>query len=113
VEQVRVLRLRVEEGLAAMDRRLDDETATSRAEFESSALIRARFTAVDQAVAELAARVESQRLVLLDHFQRVTASAEDAGRRQTEEIDRQVRAARELLVRLAESADETTREQPL
>lgn len=113
VEQLRVLRLRLEEGLAALDQRLDAETAATRADSEATALARARLASIDQAVAEIAARVESQRLVLLDHFQRVTTSAEDAGRRQTEEIDRQVRAARELLVRLAESADETTREQPL
>ena len=113
VEQVRALRLRVEEGLAALDLRIAAQQASGTVESEAHAVMRARVVALDQAVASLAERVEAQRLVLLDHFQRVTASAEDAGRRQTEEIDRQVRAARELLVRLAESADEATREQPL
>lgn len=113
VEQVRALRLRMEEGLATLAQRVDAQQASEGAESEAHAVMRARLVALDQAVRVVADRVEAQRLVLLDHFQRVTVSAEDAGRRQTEEIDRQVRAARELLVRLAESADEATREQPL
>ena len=87
---------------------MDDEIA-------ETFLLDSILTLVDakHAQQQLNDRVEAQRQVLLDHFQRVTALTEDAGRRQTEEIDRQVRAARESLVRLAERADEATREQPL
>ena len=113
VEQVRALRLRVEEGLTELAQRVDAQQTAERTEFEVQGVLRARLVALDRVVAEVAARVEAQRQVLLDHFQRVTALTEDAGRRQTEEIDRQVRAARESLVRLAERADEATREQPL
>ncbi|MFA7297469.1 MAG: hypothetical protein WC211_09860 [Dehalococcoidia bacterium] len=113
VEQVRALRLRVEEGLADLDRRVDAQEVTGSADGEAQRVIRVHLATLDRAVMDVAAQVEGQRQVLLEHFQRVTAAAEDAGRRQTEEIDRQVRAARESLVRLAERADEATREQPL
>lgn len=113
VEQVRALRLRVEEGLADLDRRVDAQRESGSADAEAQRVVRVHLATLDRAVADVAAQVEAQRLVLLEHFQRLTAAAEDAGRRQTEEIDRQVRAARESLVRLAERADEATREQPL
>lgn len=113
VEQLRVLRLRVEEGLAALAQRVDSQALAGHAEAEGQSLVRRQLHALDETVTTLTARVEAQRQVLLDHFRRVTDSAEDAGRRQTDEIDRQVRAARELLVRLAESADDATREPPL
>jgi len=113
IEQHRVLRQRVEDGLASLERDAESKTLTTRAEAEERALLRAHVVGMDRALFELAERVEAQRLVLRDHFQRVTDSAEAAGRRQSDEIDRQVRAARELLVRLSESADAATREQPL
>ncbi|RLT27340.1 MAG: hypothetical protein DWI48_03845 [Chloroflexi bacterium] len=113
IEQHRVLRQRVEDGLASLERDAESKTHTTRAEVEERALLRAHVASMDRALLQLAERVEAQRLVLLDHFQRVTDSAEAAGRRQSDEIDRQVRAARELLVRLSESADAATREQPL
>lgn len=113
VEQVRALRLRVEEGIADLDRRVDAQQETGSLDAEAQRVTRVHLATLDRAVADLASQVEAQRLVLLEHFQRLTAAAEDAGRRQTEEIDRQVRAARESLMRLAERADEATREQPL
>jgi chromosome segregation ATPase len=112
LEQQRVLRLRLEEGLGDLERRMESASVSGRAEAEEHALLRAHLVGFDRTLGELGERVESLRQVLLDHFRRVTISAEEAGRRQTDEIDRQVRAARELLVRLAESADEATREQP-
>lgn len=113
VEQQRVLRQRVEAGLAMLQERAAAAQVAQAAEGEERALLRARLGALEQRLGAVTAEVSGQREVLLEHFRRATAAAEEAGRREMEEIDRQTRANRELLVRLAERADETAREQPL
>lgn len=113
IERHRVLRQRLEDGLASLDERvLTADTARAEAS-EERRLLLARFDSSMRRMDELAAQVEAQRGVLLDHFRRATVAAEEAGRRQSDEIDRQARAARELLVRLAERTGEAAQEQPL
>jgi chromosome segregation ATPase len=112
-EQHRVLRQRLEAGLATLEARTVAAEETQFDDTEESRRVRVRLDGLERSVGELRAQLDGQRGVLLEHFRRATATAEDAGRRQMDEIDRQARAARELLVRLAENADETLREQPL
>lgn len=112
-EQQRALRQRLEAGLAMVQERAAAADVAQAAEAEERALLRARLGALEQRLGAVAAEVAGQREILLEHFRRTAGAAEEAGRRAMEEIDRQARAGRELLVRLAERADETSREQPL
>ena len=112
-EQHRVLRQRVESGLATLDARVATTEDSRVIEAEERRLLRVRLDTVERRVDALYAQLDDERGVLLEHFGRATETAEAAGRRQSEEIARQTRAARELLVRLRETADEASREQPL
>jgi hypothetical protein len=113
LEQHRVLRQRVEAGLATLEARTAAAEETQFDDVEERRLVRLRLDGLERRVDGLSAQLDGQRDVLFEHFRRATATAEEAGRRQVDEIDRQARTARELLVRLAEKADETSREQPL
>jgi hypothetical protein len=113
LEQHRVLRQRVESGLATLQERTSAAEETQFAETEEARLTRSRLDALERRLDVLAKQFSGQQEALLKHFRRMNATAEDAGRRQADEIDRQARAARELLVRLAENAAEVTQEPPL
>ena len=58
-------------------------------------------------------RLEAQRDTVAEHLRRVLRADEDRARRRIEEIERDVRVARTLLVRLDERSSETEQEQPL
>ena len=58
-------------------------------------------------------RLESQRDTVAEHLRRVLRADEERARRRIEEIERDVRVARNLLVRLDEQAGGTDQEQPL
>jgi hypothetical protein len=109
----RVLGARVEEGLTLLRESAASIESVQENEVQARALLRTRLGALEQALAATDAAVAGQREVLIEHFQRTTAAAAEAGRRAAEEIERQSRARRELLVRLSERADEASREQPL
>ena len=113
LEQVRSLRERVEERLGRLERRLDEALESQAAAVEARALLARQIAAIHERVEALAASFEGQRDALLDHFRRDAAVADELGRRQAEELDRQSRARRDLLVRLGEASDQATREQPL
>ncbi len=113
LEQQRTLRRHLEERLALLDSRGASADAAQASEAESVSLLRRRIDRLETSVSALGPGAEAQLEALLDHFRRATIASEAAGRRQTEEIDRQARAARALLVRLSESAELATKEQPL
>lgn len=109
----RLLGARLEEGLTLLRESVAALHGVQEGEAQERALLRARLGTLEQRLAAVDAAVAGQREVLVEHFQRTTAAAAEAGRRESEEIERQARARRELMVRLAERADETAREQPL
>lgn len=113
LEQQRTLRQQVGERLSALGDSAAQVGAAQSADGEALTLLRQRFERIEARVGTLDATAEAQREVLLEHFRRATIAAGDAGRRQAEEIERQVRAAQELLLRLAEGAEQASREQPL
>ncbi len=113
LEQQRTLRQQIEQRLSLLDARASGAEAAQATDAEAFALLRQRSERLEARVATLDATAEAQREALLEHFRRATIAAGDAGRRQAEEIERQARAARELLMRLAEGAEQASREQPL
>ena len=63
--------------------------------------------------ARLEARLEAQRDTVAEHLRRVLRADEERAHRRIEEIERDVRVARNLLVRLDEQASGSDQEQPL
>ncbi len=113
VDQVRSLRERVEARFQPLEEEAASHEEAQRQLAEQRDLLRRELVAHEGRLRRLDEAVEAQREVLTEHVRRATAMAEDAGRRQMQEIDRQARAGRELLRRLTERADEGPREQPL
>lgn len=113
VDQVRSLRERVEARLSAIEEQAAQSGQQQQFTGEERALSRRELAAHETQLRALAGALESQRETLIEHVRRTTTAAEDAGRRQMQEIDRQARAGRELLTRLTEQSDEGTQEQPL
>lgn len=112
-EQVRSLRERVEARLQPIEEAVASRDEAERLVTDQRDLLRRELAAHEAHLARLDAGIEAQRDLLLEHVRRATAAAEDAGRRQLQEIDRQARAGRELLRQLTERAQEGSREQPL
>jgi hypothetical protein len=112
-DQLRTLRQRLESGLATIEARVASVDDSQVIEAEERRLLRVRIETLERRLDALSGQLDSERVVLLQHVGRATETAEAAGRRQAEEIARQARVARELLVRLRETADEAAREQPL
>lgn len=109
----RVLGARLEDGMTQLRDGAASMHFVQENEAQARALLRTRLGALEQALSATDAAVAGQREVLVEHFRRTTAAAAEAGRREAEEIERQARARRELLVRLSERTDEAAREQPL
>ncbi|MGE0135608.1 MAG: hypothetical protein AB7L91_05750 [Dehalococcoidia bacterium] len=112
-EQVRSLRERVEARLQPIEEAAASHEGAERLLAEQRDLLRRELAAHEARFAALDAAIEAQRDLLVEHVRRATSAAEDAGRRQLQEIDRQARAGRELLRQLTERAAEGSREQPL
>ena len=85
------------------NRALQDQVALSVRDRAGDAARRAR----------LEERIEAQRDTVAEHLRRVLRADEDRARRRIEEIERDVRVARSLLVRLDEQAGGEDQEQPL
>jgi hypothetical protein len=113
IEQARSLRERVELRLGALEAQTEETRAAGASKTQERELLQRQLAAHDEQLRLLAIRVEAQRETLIEHVRRATGAAEDAGRRQLQEIERQSRTGRELLTRLIEQSDEGAQEQPL
>jgi chromosome segregation ATPase len=112
-DQLRALRLHAEERLRLVEERADGLERVAGGDRDQRALLTEHLRAVDVRLDSLARRGDQQRQALLEHFRRMTDAAEAANRRAAEELARQVRDGRQLLVRLAEGSDAAAAEQPL
>lgn len=113
LDQQRATRARVEDRLTAIEEQIEAVRRDSAAAQESLALA-ARDRAGDSARrARLEERLEAQRDTVTEHLRRVLRAEEERAQRHIEEIERDVRVARSLLVRLDEQAGGTDQEQPL
>ena len=113
LEQQRTARARTEDRLTAIEEAMEVVRRGSVAAIEQMMLlVRDRAGDVERS-ARLAERLEAQRDTVAEHLRRVLHTDEDRARRRIEEIERDVRVARSLLVRLEEQAEGTDQEQPL
>ncbi|MDA0256227.1 MAG: hypothetical protein O3C25_00595, partial [Chloroflexi bacterium] len=103
----------LEERVAELEERLVESGARIDVAEEDRALVRRELAGAAERQRALGETIEGQRLAMLEHARRRTRADEDAARRRADELDREVRVARELLVRLAEGSEQAGQEQPL
>jgi chromosome segregation ATPase len=113
LDQVRSLRERVEARLSALEGQVAETDHRLLQVAEERALLRGELASHEELLRGLIGVIESHRETFIEHVRRATAAAEDAGRRQMQEIDRRTRSGRELLTRLTEESAERAKEQPL
>ena len=113
LEQQRSTRARVEDRLTTVEETLEELRRTN-AELQEQIALLGRDRAGDlEQRRRIEERIEAQRDTVAEHLRRVLRADEDRAKRRIEEIERDVRVARNLLVRLDEQASGTDQEQPL
>lgn len=112
-DQVRSLRERVEVRLSALEGLTAETSHRQSQAAEERALLRREIAGHDARIRDLIGTIEMQREIFIEHVRRAATAAEDAGRRQMQEIDRQARVGRELVTRLTEQSEAGAKEQPL
>lgn len=113
LEQQRATRARVEDRLTSLEEEVETVRRGNVAAHEQMALLARDRAGEAEYRVRLEERLESQRDTVAEHLRRVLRADEERARRRIEEIERDVRVARNLLVRLDEQAGGTDQEQPL
>jgi chromosome segregation ATPase len=113
VEQQRATRARLEDRVSRAEEALEEIRLALAAESEERALLTRLLAGESEQRRALGERIEAQRDAVVDHFRRVVRAEEESRRREIEEIERDIRVARGLMVRLFEQSDEAEQEQPL
>jgi chromosome segregation ATPase len=113
MEQQRATRARLEDRVSRAEEALEEiRQAVATAAEERSLLFRQVAGEVEQR-RHLDERLEAHRDALVEHVRRQMRVNEESGRRRIEEIERDIRLARDVVVRLSEASDEVQKEQPL
>jgi hypothetical protein len=113
VEQQRSTRARLDDRVSVVEESLEAVRRDLAAASEERALLARQVGGESEQRRALAERVEAQRDTIADHFRRLARADEESRRRMIEEMERDIRVARSLLVRLSEQTDESEQEQPL
>jgi chromosome segregation ATPase len=113
LEQQRASRAQLESRLSDLEEELAAQTQRSSDAREERSLLQREQGGHDERLRALGERVEAQRLALIEHLRRELRAAEEGGKRQVEEIERGLRVARSLILRLTEeSAEASALEEP-
>ncbi len=113
LDQQRAMRVRLEERLGAIEERTAEIAQASDEAAEGRALLRRQQAGEVERVRGLTELLEAQRLAMVEHLRMQGEANEQSGRLRIEEIERDIRKARGLVVRLAEQTIEASQEQPL
>jgi chromosome segregation ATPase len=113
VEQQRSTRARLDDRVSVVEESLEAVRRDLAAASEERALLARQVGGEAEQRRALTERVEAQRDTIADHFRRLARADEESRRRMIEEMERDIRVARSLLVRLSEQTDESEQEQPL
>ncbi|MGE3962441.1 MAG: hypothetical protein AB7F65_12240 [Dehalococcoidia bacterium] len=113
VEQQRAMRARVDDRLGQAEELVADLARQVAEGAESRALLQRQVAGEVEQRRALSARVDALRDTFIEHMRRQSQAQEQGHRRAIEEIEREIRASRQLLVRLSEDTDESEQEQPL
>ncbi len=113
VAQQRAARHRLEERVAELEQRFVESDTRLDTGDEDRALLRRELAGGAERLRALSEALEGQRVAIVEHTRRRTRADEDAARRRADELEREVRVARDLLVRLAEGSEQAGQEQPI
>jgi chromosome segregation ATPase len=113
LEQQRATRARMEERLNGAEEQIEEMRRASADSGEERALIARTQAGTQVQLRALSEELEALRLLFIAHFRRQVQADEQAARRHVEELEREARTARELLVRLTEQSEELRGGQPL
>lgn len=113
VEQQRATRARLEDRVSRAEEAVEALRQALAAEVEERTLLARALAGEIEQRRGLGERIEAQRDAVAEHFRRLARAEEESRRRQIEEIERDIRIARSLAVRLTEQSDEAEQEQPL
>ena len=115
LEQHRASRAHVENRLSEIEEQMTTQVQHASAAHEARSLLQREQSGHEERLRALGERVEAQRLALVEHLRRELWAAEETGKRRVEEIERELRVARGLMLRLTEESAEASslEEQPL
>lgn len=113
LEQQRVTRARVEDRLNTVEETVEEVRRRQGALAEEQALLARTQAGAAEDRRAILERIESQRDVVLEHLRRQLRAGEESARRHIEEVEREIRISRALLVRMDEQHEDAGREQPL
>ncbi|MBM4410892.1 MAG: hypothetical protein FJ037_06180 [Chloroflexi bacterium] len=113
LEQQRVTRARVEDRLNTVEETVEEMRQHQGALMEEQALLARTLAGAADERRGILERIESQRDVVFEHLRRQLRAGEESARRRIEEIEREIRISRALLVRMDEQHEGAGREQPL
>ena len=115
LEQQRASRAHTETRLAAIEEDFEAFRRSLASAQEERQVLQREQGGSEERLRALGERVEAQRLVMIEHLRRELRAGEESGRRRIDEIERELRVARGLLLRLTEESAEASalEEQPL
>ncbi len=113
IEQQRATRARLEDRMAEAEELVATLGSAVAEAAEARALLQRQIAGEAEQRRALTDRVEAQRDTFIEHMRRLARSQEASHRRMIEEMERDIRISRQLLVRLSEDTDESEQEQPL
>jgi len=113
LEQQRATRARTEERINAVEEQLEQARRALAESAEERALLARAQSGLEERLRALGEELEAQRLLFIAHLRRQLQVGEQAGRRRADEIEREARLARDLLVRLSEESAELRGGRPL
>ena len=115
LEQHRAGRAQVETRMSEVEEQLADQAQRTSAAHEERSLLQREQSGHEERLRSLGERVEAQRLAMVEHLRRELRAAEESGKRRVEDVERELRVARGLMLRLTEESAEASalEEQPL
>ena len=113
IEQQRVTRARMEDRLTTAEEAVETVRRAEADAAETITLLARSLAGEGEQRRALDERIETQRDLVSEHLRRALRAEEEGARRRVEEIERDMRVTRGLLVRLDEAAGEAVQEQPL
>lgn len=113
LEQQRVTRARVEDRLNTVEEAVEEVRQRQGALSEEQTLLGRTLAGAAEERRAILERIEAQRDVIFEHLRRQLRAGEESARRHIEEVEREIRISRALLVRMDEQHEDAGREQPL
>lgn len=113
VEQQRSTRARLEDRVNRAEEAVEELRLALAAEAQERALLGRGLAGEVEHRRALSERIEAQRDAVAEHLRRVARADEESHRRRIEDLERDIRVTRGLLVRLSEQAEAGEQEQPL